>query len=387
MGHIRVALVVGTEGEYSRRVLRGVAAHVREAELPWLFAMTSPRSPDLRMLAEWRPAGVIALLTDRDLGRKLAAWGRPMVNVGFREVTEAPTVGNDDEAIGRMAAEHCLDRHFRHFAYAGRPGLRFAELRGAGFAARLRAAGRECLPGVIGDAVQPGTRADRVRLRRWVAGLPAGTAVFACNDVRAWQVLQTCRELGRRVPDEIAVLGVDNDEAWCLLSDPPLSSVAVAAEQVGRRAADALAGLLAGRRVPRFTPVPPPAVVTRQSTDVLAVADPVVAAAVRFIRDNAGRPLSVPEVARESAVSRRVLERAFRAALGHSPGAEVRRHRVRIARDLLATTDLPMAEVARRSGFPDARRFSEAFRRDASVTPSAYRGLHRPASAAGWVSD
>src|SRR5262249_26169850 len=160
-----------------------------------------------------------------------------------------------------------------------------------------------------------------------------------------------CRELGRDVPGAVSVVGVDNDEAWCLLSHPPLSSVAVDAERIGYLAAAELEQAIEGKRPQAETLVPPLGVVARRSSETVAVDDATGAEARRSIRDPAARPLRIDDLLAEVAVSRRALERSFREVLGCSPASEIRRAHLRRARDLLATTELDMAEVARQSGY------------------------------------
>jgi LacI family transcriptional regulator len=200
---------------------------------------------------------------------------------------------------------------------------------------------------------------------------------MACNDIRAWQVLRACRELGRSVPEEIAVLGADNDEAWCLLAHPPLSSVAIAAEQIGYMAGAKLARRLAGRRVRRLTAVPPLRIVSRRSSDTLAIGDPTVVEAVRFIREHTDRPIGIGNVVEAVAVSRRALERAFRKALGRSPATEIRQAHLRRAKDLLASTELNIEEVARLSGFSGSKHLATIFRQDTGMTATRYRDQFR----------
>jgi LacI family transcriptional regulator len=382
MKHLPIGLVIGTEGEYHRRVLRGISQFAHESGQPWLFSLTPHDKPDLRVLADWHPVGIIAHLLTPRVTEQVLALGRPVVNVASWISDEGlPHVGNDNAAIGRAGAEHLLERHFRHFAFVGWPGLVFSDQREGAFAAALRTTGHECAcyREPVRSRVRPQTDSpsDHEHLRRWLAGLPTPVAVMACNDVRAWQVLQIGRELGRHVPDEMAVLGADNDEAWCLLAHPPLSSVAVAAERVGYLAAAKLARMLRGQPTEARTAVPPLGVVTRPSSDTLAIGERVVAEAVRFIRQNAGRPLSIEDVLEAVPVSRRALERAFRRALGRSPAREIRQAHLRRAKDLLGTTELDMGEVAYRSGFTGPKQLSVVFRQHTGLTPTAYRQQFR----------
>jgi LacI family transcriptional regulator len=216
------------------------------------------------------------------------------------------------------------------------------------------------------------------RLRRWLQALAKPVGIFAGHDVWALQVVEACRFAGLRVPEDIAVVGVDNDDLLCELARPSLSSVIVPAERVGYEAAALLDRLLAGQQPPRQPVfIPPPGVVSRQSSDVLAIEDPVVAQAVRFLRDSAHLPLRVADVLRAVPVSRRALERRFQAVFERGLAAEIRRLRIDKARQLLAESDLPMNRIAERSGFSSQYQLSRAFRREVGTTPTAYRSAAR----------
>ena len=378
----RIGLIIGTDGEYSRRTIRGISAFAQRSSRPWLFRPTSHHRPDLRGLARWSPTGVIAYLGDSRIARRVASLGVPVINVGaILDGPQPPNVGNDDDAIGFAAAEHLWERHFRRFAFVGRPGARYSDRRQAGFVRALRTKGYACdcylSPGVSGPEMPLGSRADQDRVRRWIGRLATPVGIMTCNDTRAWQVIQACRELGRHVPGDVSVVGVDNDEAWCLLAHPPLSSVVVDAERIGFLASAELERAIRGMPCRPRTAVPPLGVVARRSSDTVAVEDATVAEALGFIRDNAGQPFGIDDVLTAIPVSRRALERSFRLVLGCSPASEIRRARLRRARDLLATTDLSMAEVARLSGYASQKQLSIAFKRQMSRTPSEYRKHHR----------
>lgn len=380
---VRIALVVGTDGEYSRGVLRGVRRFVRTSGRRWLFAVTPHRAPDFESLAAWKPAGTIGCFIDEASARKAAGLGKPTVGVGFQYPQWVAThVGNDDRALGRAAAEHLLEQRFRRFAFVGWPGLRFSELREEGFSVRLSGEGFSCMAYRGRGEAKPGLfrSAEHARLCAFLRELPAPCGIMACNDLRAWQVLEACREIGRAVPEELAVVGADDDEAWRLLSDPPLSSVQVDADRIGFLAALRLATLLDGGTPPATEPVPPRGVAVRASSDFVATADRDVASAVRFIRENLDRAVSVDEIAIAVGASRRSLERGFRRELARSPADELRRARLRLACELLDDGELPLAEVSRRCGLSEPKQLSILFRRLLKTTPSAYRAARRAQS-------
>jgi LacI family transcriptional regulator len=202
--------------------------------------------------------------------------------------------------------------------------------------------------------------------------------VFVPSDDWGLQVSEVCRRLGLRVPEEIALLGVDDDDLECEMTRPRLSSVIVPAERIGFEAAALLDRLISGERpATAQILVTPPGVATRRSTEVLAIDDRNVAAAVRFIREHAHVPLRVADVLKEVVVGRRTLERKCHTALGWGVGEEIRRSHLDLARRLLVRTSLPMKVVAERSGFTDFRHMAGVFRQEVGMAPTTYRRQSR----------
>ena len=215
---------------------------------------------------------------------------------------------------------------------------------------------------------------DQAALVRWLQQLPTPVAVMACNSIRGQEVLSACRRLGRAVPEQVAVMGVDSDEIICELSDPPLSSVVLNAVRTGYEAAAWLDRLMAGEAAPD-SPVliAPTGVAPRRSTDIVAVDDPHVAAALRYIRDHACEDIALQDVLQSVHLSRASLHRHFNAALGRSPKAEILRVRLERAKQLLAETELPLYEIASRTGFRNPEHFSYLFKSKSGQTPGQFR--------------
>jgi LacI family transcriptional regulator len=211
-------------------------------------------------------------------------------------------------------------------------------------------------------------------LAEWIQSLPTPLGLFACNDDRGRQVLETCRLVGLQVPEDVAVLGVDNDEVFCELSDPPLSSIALNAETAGYRAAELLDGMMSGRiRKPRRILVEALGVMTRRSTEVIAVKDADIASALQFIRHEQGRGISVDRVADEVAMSRRSLEKRFRDTIGRTILEEIQLVRLERSKRLLLETTYPISKVAEISGFGSTGYFIQFFQRRVGKTPRKYR--------------
>ena len=330
---------------------------------------------------------MIAHIFNHDLAEALIETGKPIVNVsGVLPDLSFPRVGVDHVAVGRLAATHLLERGFRHFGFVGYPDHAFSVGRESGFRTTLEAAGCRLISYHQRDPEHrdpTGLWEWDDGLRRWLAGLPRPVGILASHDPQGVELSEACRQAGLRVPEEVALVGVDNDDLLCELARPALSSVALPAERIGFEAARLLDQLLTrprARSVGQPLLLAPLGVVTRRSSDVLAIDDPEVAAAVRFIREHAYEPIQVKDVLGEVPVSRRTLERRVRAALGYGIWEEIRRAHMERGRALLAETEMPMSEVAKHAGFSDARQLSVVFRQETGLTPTDYRRQFRARS-------
>lgn len=385
----RVALLIETSRAYGRDLLVGVAQYVR-IHGPWSieFEEGDPceRTPD--WLAGWEGDGILARVKTPPMARALARLKLPTVDLyGGLANLRMPTVRSDETAVGRMAAEHLLERGFRQFAFCGFNGTDWSDRRREGFEHCIRAAGFNCLvfdnarPATLtpaGEYEEHGAQSEQ-ELHRWLTALPRPIGLMACNDARARQVLNACRSLQLAVPDDLAVIGVDKDEVLCELSDLPLSSVILNTQRIGFEAAALLDRMMAGRKPPRETLlIEPRGVATRHSTDVLAVADRQVAAALRFIRDHACERIDVPTLLRAVALSRSSLERRFAQILGRSPKAEILRVQLERAKQLLMDSDLPLALVAEKAGFDHPEHMSRLFKKKTGTTPGQFRTQSQP---------
>jgi LacI family transcriptional regulator len=284
----------------------------------------------------------------------------------------------DHNEVGRMAFEHLRDRGLRQFGVIGHPTHLYSVEREAGFRKALGPTKWSCAAFHERASVSFRRRARLLALQpslqRWLRTLPKPVGIFACHDVWGLQVVEACRLTGLRVPDDVAVIGVDNDDLLCELARPSLSSIVVPAEQIGFEAAALLDRLLRGGRPPKQTRlVPVPGLITRQSTDVVAGGDGELSAALQFIRGQSHRPLRVSDVLRELPISRRALEQRFQAVLHRGIAAEIRRVHLERARTLLATTTLSVSEVARQAGFSSVHYLSRQFHRETKETPTEFR--------------
>jgi LacI family transcriptional regulator len=378
-----VALIVETSVVYGREIHEGIAAYVR-AHRPWSIFVEQRElgamPPRWLTRREWD--GIISRPTTPALARAFRRMRVPTVDLNdLHAGLGLPRIRSDNDAIGRLAASHLLDRGFRHFAFCGFAGEPWAAERRDGFARAVRAAGTE--PAVYESRWRgPGAPVwdvDQDRLTRWLRQLPLPVGLAACNDLRGQHVLEACRRAGLAVPEQVAVIGVDNEELLCRLCDPPLSTVVPNARRIGHEAAQLLDRLMSGSPTPPPAAeilIPPAGVVTRQSTDTLAVEDPDVRAALRFIRENACDGIRVDDVLREVPIARSLLERRFRRAIGRSPHAEIRAVQVRRAAQLLTETDVPLTRIAELSGFAHMEYLSYFFKRVTGESPRSYRRSH-----------
>jgi len=371
----KVALLLETSTEYGRGLLRGI---VRYAQLngPWSIHISPGHlGQALPRAKTWRGHGVIARIRSSAMARTIRASGLPVVASSLEEFAHKGDLSGfceirtDSPRIARMAAEHLVERELKNFAFCGFRGVQWSSSREKVFRETLAEQGLACRAHRIempSWAQQPdwirSYEREQPGLVDWLKSLPVPVGLMACNDICGHEVLLACAAAGLRVPDDVAIIGVDNDELLCGLSDPPLSSVALNLEHAGYEAASALDEMMAGR-VPQqqIIAVEPTIVVARRSTEVVSANDPVVAAAVRFIRDHAGRVIDVPHVVRETGISRRTLERRFALSRGRSVLAEITRCRLERAKRLLLETDLPVYRVAERSGFQNVKTFIRSF--------------------------
>lgn len=366
-----VALLIETSNAFSRELLQGIRDWMR-ANTAWTIHLSEQgrgnKPPE--WLKDWRGDGIIARIETNAIARAVRACGVPVVNVSASGITtDFPTVISDSAAIARLAAGHLVERGFRHFAYCGDARFEWSRQHGLNFAAACRERGAECdvFPSQGGDD-------ELAAITRWLEKLPRPTGIMTCYDIRGQQVLDACRKLGLRVPDEVAVIGQHNDELLCELCQPPLSSVIPDARRAGLEAAALLNQLMRGRRLPpRTMKIAPVGVATRLSTDTVAVDDSRLALAASYIRDHACEPLQIDSVAAAAGLSRTLLERLFRQHLGVSPYEQALRHRIARAELMLTTTSLSLPEIAEKTGFTTVEHFTNTFTRRTGTPPAARR--------------
>ncbi|RYD29850.1 MAG: DNA-binding transcriptional regulator [Verrucomicrobiaceae bacterium] len=370
----QVALLIETSLASGRGILSGVARHIRENHQWSVFHQPRCLHEGFpSCLRGWRGDGIIARIQDPSMLQAIKDLNVPVVDVlGLYPEPGITCVRVDDEAIARMAAQHLSERGFRHFAFVGISGENWSERRRE--ALRAWTAERQ-LDLTVHEAPRGEGWMEQVEvLAQWIAGLPRPCGIMVCSDQRGPEVLEACSRAGVSIPDEIAVVGVDNDVPICEVSWPALSSVDPAHDQVGYEAARLLAGLMAGGDI-RTTELvlPPRAVASRYSSEILAISDRVVGKALRLIRERACDGIGVDDVVDAVPVSRSVLQRRFRSALGTSVHDEILAARLKRAKQLLVETELSYTEIAERAGFRHQEYLGAVFKIHTGKTPGRYR--------------
>jgi LacI family transcriptional regulator len=371
---------VGSDA-HSQRILEGIVQYSLEQPEPWRVSWGG-NFPDLdNMRPHEKPLGVIVFGTKGQQVASLRKHKIPIVKVGtMRWQAKIPHVVPDNQAIGFLAARHFLERRHRDFAFVGEQTHLYSCERLEGFL-------QGCAPHSVSvcqslPAVENEGDVDR-KLKGFLAGLPVGCAIFAINDIYARRVVWRLRELGLRVPQERALLGVDNDHLFLMQSHVGISSIDPDSKEIGYRAAERLHRLMQG--LPddgKAVRIPPKEVVLRASSDWMHSNDETISLALRLIRSEACAGMEVSDLCKRLGLGRRMFERRFHEVAGIGPDTAIRRARLEQACQLLAGTTLRVGEISQRTGYVDALYFSRAFRKATGKSPREWRALpakQRPA--------
>ena len=379
----KVALLIDTATTWGSGLIEGIAQYAHESEDWHIFLGPRGKYDRLQLPEHWHGDGVIARVTHQELAQQILDRGIPAVNVSWYRFggNAIPRCTCDAESIAELAVNYFLDRGFRNFAYCAsalRPD--YQDRVGEAFVDLLDKQNYGChcfTPHGDPDSFLP-TPEDLDRLMRWLRELPSPMALLAFDSVQARHVTEACHLAGIEVPHNVAVLGGEHDLLSCTVSNPQLSSIDHSPFQVGVAAASLLSRLMAGESPPS-EPILLPAtrIITRQSTDTVALEDELLAACVRFIKSHSHERIKVSDILREVPISRRALEKGFRKHLARSPAEEIRRVRVEHAVTLLCDTSWPMPKIAVACGFERPELLTRALRRDLNITPSECRRRHQ----------
>lgn len=378
----RIALLIETSRGYGRGILRGVVKYSRRHG-PWSFCVApgdlKQPLPDISTLD-----GIIARVDSPRVAKAVLESPLPAIVHDPPESFVIPLKAQkriidmhpNPQTIAAMAAEHLLSKGLVTFAFCGIPHSIWSKQRQEAFAEHLGRRNIHC------DYFSPRAgmswQREQSMLVEWLERLPKPCGLLAATDVRARAVLDAAMTAGIRVPDELAVVGVDNDELFCELCQPPLSSVELNGEWAGYESARLLDGMMSDRKSSGAVVfVEPTGIMERQSTDIIAVKDNDVARAVRFIHSNSGRPISVQNVADNITASRRSLEIRFKKFLGRSVNAEIQLVRISRAKEMLLKTDMSVANVAALAGFGSDTYMGAVFKKRLGMTPLKFRQKNR----------
>lgn len=374
----QVALFIETSKTFGRGILQGISTYSR-THGPWSVYIDEwgPATTLPDWMKQWEGDGIIARVRSQQMSERLQQSGVPIVDT-LQQVPdlELPGVYSDDTAIAQMAFEHLRERHIRHFAFVGVERANWSMRRRNAFAEIARQQGFEC------EIYSPLSRRRFVEswnggqedLADWLESLPKPAGLMAAHDLRALCVLDACRRRGIAVPEQVAVLGVDNDDVFCEVIDPPLTSISHQAGQVGFQAAALLDRLMQGKAAPaQPLMLPPRKLVPRRSTDIIAVDDVAIASGLEFIRRNACATINVTLIARHVNLSRRSLERRFMKLTGKTPHQIIAEERLRRAKQLLIDTDFTLEQIATMAGFSSAAYLSVVIKEHEECTPTEFR--------------
>lgn len=408
---LRVAVLIESSRALGRGMIEGIASYSR-LHGPWsmYFEPQGLGVAPPEWLSTWDGDGILVRIDDQRMADAVLATGLPAIDLrGRLPELDLPYMGGNNESITRLAFEHLRDRGLSNFAFCSVPvgQMRTLDLRREHFVQHVEAAGCSCdvytgeparrskrrrqsprqkqetgTPGI--PAADFGTRdweEEQEDLARWVESLPKPVGIMACHDPRGYQLVDACRRASVLVPDQAAIVAVDNDPVLCLMANPPMTSIDPDGIRIGHEAASWLHRMMIGEPGP-VGPVllDPSKLVARRSSDMLAIDDPDIAKAVRFIRDHACDGIRVDAVVRHVAMSRSVFERRFKRILGRTPKAELLRIQIDRSRQLLTETDLGLVAIAAQAGFSNEKYFSDAFFRQTGQRPTEFRRESRPAA-------
>lgn len=374
----RVALLIETSRAYGRDILLGVRRFIKEHE-PWSVFMevrdleSSPPS----WLESWDGDGILARTGNKAVAIAVRKSKAPVVELrSVRLNPDVPFVGINNQTVGKVCAEYFLDRGYHQFGLYELATEQFFAERRDSFIQTLQQRGLRCHTlRQSGKRERPSEwERQQNHVMDWLGKLPKPVAILACTDQLGYWLLDACGRSGIKVPEDVAVMGVENDESLCTMSEPTLTSLALGGQRVGYAAAQQLSKLMKGRKPPsRPQLLEPLNVVTRGSTDLVAVSDPYIADALRLMREEATNGLHISDILKRVPISRSSLERGIRAAIHRSPNEELNRIKFEQAKELLLHSELSLKQIADRCGFATLPYFSYSFLKHVGQSPSDYR--------------
>lgn len=377
----KVALLIETSRAYGRGLLEGIARYnKRPTSWSVYFEPAGLGGHPPAWLKDWDGDGILARISDRNTANLLLSRNLPVIDLrGILPDLSVPFVGVDNRSIARLAYQHFTEKGFERFAIVGAPPEYHPHLdqRLLYFSNLVERGGPICHAFTDTRFGKPKAtwEAQQRRLGRWLSGLPQNTAILCVDDQIARETIDAATRVNLSVPEDLAVLGIDNDEYLCTLSPTPVSSIATDAARVGYSAAELLDTLMAKpkSKAPRETLIPSTQIVTRASTDILATESPLLRKALEFIKTHACDPISVDHVVQISPMCRTLLEREFKQKLGRTVSKEILRVKLAKAQYLLLHTERTLDDIAYETGFQSAVYLSQVFQREIGMPPGKWR--------------
>ena len=376
----RIVLLIETSREFGRQLIIGIARYSR-LHGPWFFYKEQMGlKSSIPHLASWKPDGII--MRDSLIKNELIELKIPTILVQHDSSCpkNLPVVKTDSPSIAKMASEHFIERGFKNFAFCGFDNYEWSNYRKTFFCQYNANAGFETHVYSSPKNIKTHDWENEQRhVCDWLKTVPKPVGLLACNDDRAQHILEVCKRIGLKVPEDVAVIGVDNDPMICEIGDPPMSSIALNVESAGYEAAKLLDQLINNQKIEGHEIlVSPTHIVQRQSTDILAVNDSEVVSAIRFIRENAKDKILVKDIVKTTRISRRALEQRFRETIHRSIYDEIRQVRVELIAKLLIETDLPISDITSFFNFTDIEHISRYFKKEKGIGLREFRKLHQP---------
>lgn len=378
----KVAIFVETSSDYGRRIVSGIAEYLRTNQHWSVFLEQNDKKfqpHDWIRLNNWD--GVICRQTDHDLETILIANKVPVVNLNDKyQIPTLPWIGSDHLAIGALGAKYLRHIGTRNYAFCGFTNERWSRLRKEGFGMTVEEFDKQFL---VWESVWSGRTIDYwskdiVRLRHWIASLPKPIGIMAANDVRALHLLEACRQLELVIPEEVAIIGVDDEETLCNLSLPRLTSIRPDCEKIGYQAAVLLDQMMSNSKLTvQSASIQPKGVIARPSTDILAISDSLVIKTIKKLRNENRKYCDINNIAKELKISRKMLDKRFENALHRTPADVFKWVLISRIQKLLLDTDMPLSQIAKIEGLVSSQNMNVIFKNIVGVSAGTYRLTHR----------
>ena len=377
-----VAVIIPSSIQYGRNLLTGISHYASLHGWKLHFDQSGLRTTEPRWLENWSGDGIIVHSVDRTISDKKSAKGIPVLDLYQQQLSEhrkGSIIDSDHHAVGQLAAEYFLGKEFTQFAYIGYHESVFSTFREQGYRDTLYEAGHTCAVYHTVERPQTGRRAQSKGLRDFLSSMSLPCALFCATDELAIRISNICQDLGIIIPEQLSLLGVDNDPLLCSMATPSLSSIDPDIPRMGWLAAKWLDTMMAGDHPEQLhieRTFLPKGITTRQSTSSVSVANPTLAKALEQIRLHACNGITIDEIATVCGVSRRMLERMFAKELDTTIKRVITDTQIKRIKELLLHTDYTLAHIAELTGMLYTERLSNMFKREVGVTPGSFRKNH-----------